>query len=363
MADIDFELDMGDEPQQPSGQSLIPSADTASDQKELVQARMFEWIGQRKFSAALQKLLTVSDLVELQKLKESKAYKGLKLVIDGKLTDVSSFKQVCDSIGVSEQHISEQLLNLKTFGPEFVEYSDKYMGFRDVRALRKLPDDEREALIEVAKAGDKDQLLDLAESLIVKHSKEKAELQSDNESLIDQIENHKSAWDDLHNKHETLERNYQRLTKAKQPGESAYNARTVEVRQEAAALEYASRVNVDALDVIYGEVINDSETSHQERELQLHAIAIAAGGLLARAELLYARIKDDLGDLLPIKTNASYLLRDDEKARLQDSVTMIDINFTRGKNKRDIERSAERPGPGRKKGSTNKKGGGDVSAD
>jgi hypothetical protein len=178
--------------------------------------------------------------------------------------------------------------------------------------------------------------------------------------LRDTIRQQEAEYKILRQQHETLRREHNNLTKAKQPGEGIYNARTVEVRHEAAALEYASRVNVDALDVIYGEVINDSETSHQERELQLHAIAIAAGGLLARAELLYARIKDDLGDLLPIKTNANYLLRDDEKARLQDSVTMIDINFTRAKNKRDIERSAERPGPGRKKGSSNKKGGEDV---
>ncbi len=359
MTDIDFKLDIGNEPQQPAGQALVKSSGDANGDRDLLN----QILGQAQAAQAIQQISRTLGVSKLAYVKETKLYKALKGTKKPNGSDFfkGTWDEFCSLQGISVDKADHDIANLNAFGEEALESMSRIgIGYRDMQQYRKLPGDERAALIEVAKSGDKDQLLDLAESLIVKHAKEKAELAAEGEQLRASIENHETEYQKLHDKHETLDRNYQRLTKAKQPGEGIYNARTVEVRHEASALEYASRINVDALDVIYGEVINDHETTVQERELQLHAIAIAAGGLLARAELLYVRIKDDLGDLLPIKANADYILKDDEKARLQDSVTMIDINFTRAQKKRDIERSAERPGPGRKKGSTNKKGGEDV---
>ena len=50
------------------------------------------------------------------------------------------------------------------------------IGYRDLRQYRKLPEDQKLALIEVAKAGDKEGFVELAEEIIAKHAKEKEQL-------------------------------------------------------------------------------------------------------------------------------------------------------------------------------------------
>ena len=72
--EIDLGIMSGVPAQVRSAGELVTVTDSP---KELNQLQLSEWIGQRKFSAALQKLLTVSDLVELQKIKETKSYKGV----------------------------------------------------------------------------------------------------------------------------------------------------------------------------------------------------------------------------------------------------------------------------------------------
>lgn len=142
------------------------------------QVTFSEWIGRRKFSQALQKFLTVGDLVELAKLKESKKYKGLLIVgVDGKALTCQTFSDVCEAIGMSEAHVYELLLNLKTFGPEFLTFADGILNIREMRGLRKLPEDHQTALIEAAQRGDKETLVDLAGEFIAKHVKE-------NEALV-----------------------------------------------------------------------------------------------------------------------------------------------------------------------------------
>lgn len=162
---------------------------------EAAQIQLSEWVGQRKLSAALRKLLTISDLIELQKYKETKAYKGLRVLNNGKVLTVSTFAELCASCGESEPHINEQLLNLRTFGPEWMEFVGQSIGYRGLRSLRKLPDDEKVALIEAAKSGDKEQLVDLAETLIEKHIKEKAVLEANAKLLEHDIEDERKRRD------------------------------------------------------------------------------------------------------------------------------------------------------------------------
>ncbi len=330
------------------------SAEPKTVSTEVDQLRLSEWIGQRKFSAALQKLLTVSDLVEFQKIKESKSYKGLRLLIDGKLLTVSKFGDLCSSIGCSEQHINEQLLNLKTFGPEFLEFADKSLGYRELRALRKLPDDQHDALRVLAKSNNTDALVEFVEKTIESHLSEKSSLHEEIKELGETIGNHQKQYDKLSTEHENVSREHNRLTRTKKPGESTYNARTFEVRHESAALEYGSRIHVDALEVMLDAVWGEDSPA-QERELQLHALGLAAGALYARAESFYLRIKTELGDVMPIQPSSKYMLHDDERSRLDASVSMIDVNFHRKKGAREYERNEDAPvGRGRPKGSKNK---------
>jgi len=171
----------------------------------------------------------------------------------------------------------------------------------------------------------------------------------------------RAQFSKLSTEHENVSREYNRLIRTKKPGESAYNPLTFEVRHESAALEYGSRIHVDALEVMLDRVLDvDYPAPPKERELRLHAIGLASASLLSRAEKLYTRMKDEIGDAMPIKPSGIYMLTADERSRLDASISMIDVIFHRKKGERVAERDADAPPKaGRPKGSKNKKNGGD----
>lgn len=166
----------------------------------------------------------------------------------------------------------------------------------------------------------------------------------------------RAQFNKLSTEHENVSREYNRLIRIKKPGESAHNPFTFEVRHESAAMEYGSRIHVDALELMLDRVLDaDFPAPQKERELRLHAIGLAAASLLSRSEKLYIRLKDELGDVMPIKPSGTYMLTADERSRLDASVSMIDVIFHRKKGERAAERDADAPPkPGRPKGSKNK---------
>ncbi len=75
------------------------------------------------------------------------------------------------------------IANLRTFGEEALESMSRMgIGYRELRQYRKLPEDQKTALLEAAKSGDKDAFVDLAEELIAKNAKDK-------EALAQQLDN------------------------------------------------------------------------------------------------------------------------------------------------------------------------------
>lgn len=146
------------------------------------QLQLSEKIGAIKAFDFTKKLLTVSTIKILAELKESNEYKGLQVIdTDGKLLTVSTWEQFCQSIGKSRQHIDEEIRNLSAFGEDFLETSQRMgIGYRDLRKLRKIPDDERDVIIngEAVQAGDKDSLIELIEDMSIKHKKDKTKLES-----------------------------------------------------------------------------------------------------------------------------------------------------------------------------------------
>lgn len=146
------------------------------------QLQLSEKIGAIKAFDFTKKLLTVSTIKILAELKESNEYKGLQVIdTEGKLLTVSTWEQFCQSIGKSRQHIDEEIRNLSAFGEDFLETSQRMgIGYRDLRKLRKIPEGDREVIIngEAIQEGDKDSLIELIEDMSVKHKKDKSKLES-----------------------------------------------------------------------------------------------------------------------------------------------------------------------------------------
>ena len=140
-------------------------------------AEAHEAMGMLKGFSFIGKLLTVSSLKVLHEIKNSKKYKGLSYIDqDGKLLTVSSWADYCRACGLTEKKVDEDLLNLSKLGEDFLETSQRLgLGYREMRKLRKLPEDARAEIVdaEFSESADKEELLEKIEELTAKHAQEK----------------------------------------------------------------------------------------------------------------------------------------------------------------------------------------------
>ncbi|NKC21603.1 hypothetical protein CWC29_022765 [Pseudoalteromonas sp. S4498] len=129
----------------------------------------------------ISKLVTVTELKTLQQIKDTKEYKGLTVTDeDGKLVTVTTWEDCCRHIlQMDRKGIDERLSNLTLFGEQFFEQAQKMkLGYRDLRALRQLPEDEQALVIEseAVETGDKEAVKELIDELKAKHAKEKEKI-------------------------------------------------------------------------------------------------------------------------------------------------------------------------------------------
>ncbi|MCO7614104.1 hypothetical protein NJH83_28090 [Pseudomonas chlororaphis] len=145
-----------------------------SDDRDLVN----QLLGQAQMAGAFAGFSRTVRASKLAYVKENKLYKALK----GKKTThgacfSGTWEDFCELLGVSHDQANRDIENLRAFGEEALDSMSRMgIGYREMRQYRLLPEDHQAALIEVAKTGDKDAFLDLAEEIIAKHAKEKAEL-------------------------------------------------------------------------------------------------------------------------------------------------------------------------------------------
>ena len=136
-------------------------------------------LGQAQMAGAFEEFSRTVRTSKLAFVKENKLYKaiaGRKSPHGAEILN-GSWEEFCALLGRSVDQVDRDIANLRTFGEEALEsMSSMGIGYREMRQYRRLPEDAQAALIEVAKAGDKEAFLDLAEEIIAKHTKEKTEL-------------------------------------------------------------------------------------------------------------------------------------------------------------------------------------------
>lgn len=142
-------------------------------------------LGQAQMADAFGKFSQTVWASKLNFVKENKLYRNLS----GKKTPnglelKGTWEEFCSLLGVSDEKANQDIANLKSFGEEALESMSRMgIGYRELRQYRKLPEDQKSALIEVAKAGDKESLVELAEEFIAKNTKEKEQLKKENSNL------------------------------------------------------------------------------------------------------------------------------------------------------------------------------------
>ncbi|MDA5312302.1 MULTISPECIES: MarR family transcriptional regulator [Vibrio] len=147
-------------------------------------------LGRAQMAERLSKITDAVSLSALKEIKESKKYKALKGITFSKSSTVGinlvvlkgTWEEFCEIYGSSKSTVDERLRNLDVFGEQALESMSAIgMTTRDLRRLRKLPQEDLTAIVEgeVVKVQDRDEALEIIEELSAKHRQEKQALQSE----------------------------------------------------------------------------------------------------------------------------------------------------------------------------------------
>lgn len=273
-------------------------------------------LGQAQMSEAFAKFSLTVSTSKIAYIKENKLYRALRGMksADGQQFS-GTWEDFCLLLGRSRAQIDEDILNLNAMGAEALDSMNRMgIGYREMRQYRKLPTDAKEALIEAAKIGDKETLLDLAEELISRHVKEKTDLTAQIGELEANYEAQSRLIDDKNKKLDTLEK--QLIAKesriAKQTHDEVVGSLRLEVSSEATAIEMAIHNNLIPAFRALTEHAIDNGGNHKEYML----------GLLVQIELATSRVREEFhfdkarpdADLTPV------WMRPDADALLAEAV-------------------------------------------
>lgn len=192
-------------------------AEELTDERDLIN----QLLGQIQMASSFARFADVVSLSKLKHIKENKLYRALagKKGVDpdgNEIADVGTFDGFCRALGLSRSKVDEDLVNLSIFGEHALkQLSSIGAGYRELRQFRKLPEDQKTALIEVAKSGDKESFVDLAEEIIAKHTKEKSALQAENTELKANLEARSKVLTDTNDKVAQLKTDLAKLQEQK----------------------------------------------------------------------------------------------------------------------------------------------------
>lgn len=240
-------------------------------------------LGQAQAFQAAGNLLQTFGVSKLAFVKENKLYQQLSGMVGPNGLELSgTWIEFCGLLGISDEKANQDIANLKSFGEEALESMQRMgIGYRELRQYRKLPDDQKQALIEVAKVGDKEGFVELAEEIIAKHTKEK-------EALAQQLDESKKEQ-------EATEKRLDVVRKQKEEAEALAARIAVMAPDEALAdlQAAATRIAADALGAIQGGVRQALNKLHELPEGVLQP-AFAAG-LVGQLQAELNQLRSDFG--------------------------------------------------------------------
>lgn len=188
-----------------------------NDERDLLN----QLLGQAQMAEAFAKFSVTVTTSKIAYVKENKLYRALSGRKSGDGHHFSgTWEEFCSLLGRSREQIDEDIRNLNSLGEEALQSMSRMgIGYRELRQFRRLPEDQKSALIEVAKEGDKTALLELAEEMISKHAREKEELKTDLEISRQMLAEKKEELGTMRNEKEELKSRLVRRTTTETPDE------------------------------------------------------------------------------------------------------------------------------------------------
>ncbi|KAB8048596.1 hypothetical protein GCK87_19040 [Klebsiella pneumoniae] len=189
-----------------------------NDERDLLN----QLLGQAQMAGAFEDFSRTVRTSKLAFVKENKLYRNLKDAKNphGAEKLSGTWEEFCGLLGRSVDQVDRDIANLTAFGEEALESMSRMgIGYRELRQFRRLPEDQKSALIEVAKEGDKTALLELAEEMISKHAREKEELKTDLEISRQMLAEKKEELGTTRNEKEELKARLVRRSTTETPDE------------------------------------------------------------------------------------------------------------------------------------------------
>ena len=206
-------------PELEATQNLIATVSSQmNDERDLLN----QLLGQAQMAGAFEDFSRTVRTSKLAFVKENKLYRNLKDAKNphGAEKLSGTWEEFCGLLGRSVDQVDRDIANLTAFGEEALESMSRMgIGYRELRQFRRLPEDQKSALIEVAKEGDKTALLELAEEMIAKHAREKEELKTDLEISRQMLAEKKEELGTMRNEKEELKSRLVRRTTTETPDE------------------------------------------------------------------------------------------------------------------------------------------------
>tara|TARA_R110000796_G_scaffold74659_1_gene167901 strand:+ start:6058 stop:7011 length:954 start_codon:yes stop_codon:yes gene_type:complete len=257
LQDQGAQADLGE--RQLEERALIEGAEKAELARYSVERdQMNRLLGQIEAHRSISKLTNVVSLSKLDNIKKNKLYRALKGRTDispegEEIADVGTWAGFCKMLGTTASKVDEDLLNLRVLGEEaMTSLKSIGAGYRELRKLRQLPDEERELIIqgEAVQVGDKDALVELIEDMAVRHAKEKEALSQQAEESRQELEASRRVTQDKSNRIAELEEQLHRrqnLTPDQRVGELSKRLEAEGVKARSLLLPLRS-VMVEILD-------------------------------------------------------------------------------------------------------------------
>lgn len=229
-------------------------------------------IGQAQAFQAVAKFTTVVSLSKLQFIKENKLYrasKGMKTPDGRELS--GTWAEFVESIGMSVNKVDEDLQNLYVFGEDALEGLQRIgAGYRELRKLRKLPDDIRQQVAgQLVNLDDKEEICALIDDLAAKHTREKDELTRKVSDLEADAEATDKVLGDKSARISQLEKELHKLRNKS----GDWHPRVFEIANETnTALGYAMQ-HLDQLDTMRDVILNE-DFDDQDRDAAIEMMAV-----------------------------------------------------------------------------------------
>jgi len=178
-------------------------------------------LGQAQMADASAEFFLTVRTSKLTIVKENKLYRHLagRKSPDGQDFLKGTWEEFCRLIGRGVAQADEDIKNYRELGAETLESLQRAgIGYRELRTLRRLPDEQKEALATIAKSEDKEEIIGFAEEIIANQAREKAALRKElDDAKADIAAKEKVA----ENKERTIERLHKDVSRAKRTWDQA----------------------------------------------------------------------------------------------------------------------------------------------